>query len=132
MLVHQADLAMMPVPQDGGSGTPPRYSLYHKAPGGRSCASDAAGTPILGRRILASATLCKMLQDAVQAFAVAALDRHAAMVPELAQGGKAALPTHAREACAAERLPLPPGGMGAMRVRGPSMPSQECVNSCVS
>ena len=79
-----------------------------------------------------STALCKMLQDAVQAFAVAALDRHAAMVPELAQGGKAALPTHAREACTAERLPLPPGGMGAMRVRGPSMPSQECVNSCVS
>ena len=79
-----------------------------------------------------STALCKMLQDAVQAFAVAASDRHAAVVPELAQGDKAALPTHAREACAAERLPLPPGGMGAMRVRGPSMPSQECVNSCVS
>ena len=132
MLVHQADLAMMPVPQDGGSGTPPRYSLCHEAPGGRSRASDAAGTPILGRRILASATLCKMLQDAVQACSVAAQERHAAVVPELAQGDKAALPTHAREACAAERLPLPPGGMGVMRVRGPPMLPRMVVNSCVS
>lgn len=70
-----------------------------------------------------STALCKMLQDAVQAFAVAAPERHAAMVPEIAQGDKAALPTHACEVCTAERLSLPPGGMGAMRVRGlPMLP----------
>ena len=58
-----------------------------------------------------------MLQDGLQARAVAARDGHAAVLAELDQGDGAALLTHAHEACAPERSPGRSGRAGAMRAR---------------
>jgi hypothetical protein len=58
-----------------------------------------------------------MLQDGVRACAVAAQQLHVNVLPELDQGDRAALPTHVRVACAAERLLRLWGCAGATHAR---------------